>query len=275
MAVSACLLQAASCLPEPLDVAALPTAPEQLVVSTQVISDQSFIVWLTRTFGALEASDHSDPQALVDLIAVNDAVVVLQGPARNDTLRSLGQGLYGGLSIPFEPGEAYTLFVRSSSLGDVWATTTVKPRVAFEKVEAELYDNGFDDKRAQISYTFRDPAQENWYMLTVQEVGEGDLASDFVNPRAFTVLLEDKEFNGSVYGERFRILADHYSPGDTVAVSLSNISEAYYRFMKLRMDNRFSFIELIGEPAAYPSNVKGGRGYFNLYLPDVEVFIFE
>jgi hypothetical protein len=65
------------------------------------------------------------------------------------------------------------------------------------------------------------------------------------------------------------------SIGDTIAVSLSNINEEYYRFMKLRIDNRLSFVEFISEPVNYPSNVIGGKGYFNLYLPDVHFFVFE
>jgi hypothetical protein len=96
-----------------------------------------------------------------------------------------------------------------------------------------------------------------------------------LNPGAYTILFDDLEFNGKSYGERFRVFPRDYQPGDTIAVSLSNISEEYYRFMQLRLDNRFSFVEFISEPVNYPSNVKGGRGYFNLYVPDVQFFVFE
>ena len=112
-------------------------------------------------------------------------------------------------------------------------------------------------------------------MINVQEVEREDIIENLLNPRAFTILLPDDEFNGSPYGERFTVFPRDYQPGDTIAVSLSNISQAYYDFMKLRMDNRFSLVEFMSEPVDYPSNVVGGRGYFNLYVPDVRIFILD
>ena len=31
----------------------------------------------------------------------------------------------------------------------------------------------------------------------------------------------------------------------------------------------------ISETVNYPSNVKGGKGFFNLYMPDVKLFVLE
>ena len=45
--------------------------------------------------------------------------------------------------------------------------------------------------------------------------------------------------------------------------------------MQLRVNNKFGPLEFIGEPLNYPTNVVGGRGYFNLYVPDVRFFILE
>lgn len=263
------------CLPDPLEVDSVPGAPPQLVVSTQIIPDQSLIVLVTRTFGALEASDDSDPEALLDHIAVDDALVILQGPNRTDTLQSLGKGAYGGITIPFVAGQVYRLDINSAALGQVHATTDVKRSVAFEHVEAELFYNGYGDTLAQITYTFADQEEKNWYMINVQEVEREDAIDNLLNPRAFTMLLNDDDFNGESYSERFRVFPRDYHPGDTVAVSLSNISEDYYQFMKLRIDNRLSLVEFVSEPVNYPSNVIGGRGYFNLYVPDVRFFVFD
>ena len=74
-----CLLT--SCLPEPLAVEFVPQARQQIVVSTQIVTDKSLVVLLTKTFGALEASDDSDPRALLDMIAISDATVVIEGPS--------------------------------------------------------------------------------------------------------------------------------------------------------------------------------------------------
>jgi hypothetical protein len=112
-------------------------------------------------------------------------------------------------------------------------------------------------------------------MLNVQEVEQEDVIQNVLNPRAFTRLIDDTEFDGGQYAETFRVFPRDYEPGDTIAVSLSNISQDYYDFMEKRIDNRFSFIEYLSEPVNYPSNVVGGKGYFNLYVPDIRIFVFE
>ena len=269
------LFMFSGCIPDPLDVSGIPVVKPQLVVSTQIIPDQSIVVFLTKTFGALDASDQSDPEALLDQIAVNDATITITGPAGTFTLQSLDNGVYGGLIIPFQEGEEYELKVISESLGEVSATTTVKPQVSFEDIKAELYYTGFDDTLAQITHQFKDPIGKNWYMLNVQQIEGDEILEDLLNPNSFTRLLEDANFDGQDYSEIFRVVPRDFSPGDTIAVSLSNISEDYYNFIKLRLDNRFSFVEYLGEPINYPSNIEGGKGFFNLYVPDIRLFVLE
>lgn len=265
----------AGCIPDPLAVKGLPVVPQQIVVTTQMVPDRSLIILLTRTFGALEASEYSDPQQVLDQIAVADALVTLRGPSGTDTLVSFGSGLYGGVTMTFLEGQSYTLRVVSESLGEVSATTTVKPRVEFSSIDASLYYNGYGDTLAQIIYGFRDPAEANWYMLNVQPVERDELVRRILNPDTYTRLLEDAEYNGEQFAEAVRVVRRDYHPGDTILVSLSNISQEYYAFMKLRIDNRFSFIEYLSEPVNYPSNVAGGKGFFNLYLPDVRMFVLQ
>lgn len=265
----------AACLPDPLEVKGIPEVKPQIVVSSQIIPDQSLVVLLTKSFGALDASGDSDPEELLASITLNDALVVVTGPFGSDTLQLLDNGFYGGVTIPFVAGEEYHLFVNSASLGEVTATTMVKPRVSFAEIQADLFLNGYGDTLAQITYELKDPAGPNRYMLNVQEVEREDVVENLLNPRAFTRLVEDTEFDGESFGESFRVFPRDYAPGDTVAVSLSNISEEYYQFMKLRQDNRYSFIEYLSEPVNYPSNIVNGKGYFNLYIPDVRFFVLE
>lgn len=268
-------LMLTACLPEPLEVENVPSVKPQIVVSSQMIPDQSLIVLLTKTLSALDASNDSDPEELIDQIAVNDAVVTISGDARTDTLLFLDNGLYGGIFIPFEQGREYTLKVVSESLGEVTATTIAQPQVLFKDIKAELYYNGYDDSLAQVSYYVEDPEADNYYMINVQEVERIDVVENIINPGAFTRLMEDDAFNGMEFGERFRVFPRDYQPGDTIAVSLSNISKEYFNFIKLRLDNRFSLVEFLGEPINYPTNVEGGKGFFNLYIPDVRFFVLE
>jgi len=269
------VMTAYGCIPEPLEVSGIPAVPRQIVVTTQMVPDRSLIVLLTRTFGALEASEDSDPQDVLDQIAITDAVVTLTGPAGTDTLLALGNGFYGGVDRIFQAGERYTLHVKSELLGEVSATTVVMPTIPFRTIEASLYYDGYDDILAQIAYSLADPQESNWYMLNVQHVVRNDLMNQILNPDAYTRLIEDSGFNGQPFAEVVNVFQREYEPGDTIMVSLSHISEDYYSFMKLRLDNRFSFIEYLSEPVNYPSNVEGGKGFFNLYVPDVRVFVLQ
>ena len=271
----AATLVVCSCIPEPLAINGLPEVKPQIVVSTQIIPDQSLVVLLTKTFGALDADGDSDPVVLLNQIAVNDALVTITGPTRTDTLRFLGLGLYGDLIIPFEDGQEYTLVVKSETLGEVHATTTVKPKISFTDIDARLYFNGFDDTLAEVTYRFADPEGANWYMLNVHRVEREDIVEDVLNPRAYTRLIDDTKFDGTTYAEVTRVFPRNYSAGDTIVVSLSNISEDFYTFMEKRIDNRYSFIEYLSEPINYPSNVIGGKGFFNLYIPDIRTFTLE
>ncbi len=264
-----------SCFPDALIIDGLPTVKPQIVVSTQIIPDESLVVLLTKSFGALDANGDSDPEELLAQIAVDDAIVVITGPASVDTLLSIGNGIYGGISIPFVAGEEYHLYVKSESLGEVTSSTTVMDQITFDGINAELYVSNPFDTLAQITHAFTDPTGKNYYMINVQEIERVDVVENILNPGAFTKLLSDDEFDGQQYQETFRVFTRDYSEGDSIAVSLSNVSKEYYDFLKLRMDNRFSLVEYLGEPVNYPSNVVGGKGYFNLYVPDFRAFVLE
>ncbi len=261
-----------SCLPDPLEVEGVPKIKPEIVVSSQILTDQSLIVLLTKSFGALDASDDSDPQELLNQIAINDALVTITGPVGIDTLNFIESGAYGGLTNTLEGGQRYVLKVTSPTMGEVSATTLVKPQTRFDEIDATLFFNGFDDTLAQVTYGFQDLPGKNFYMLNVQRIRQENIEERLLNPRAFVRLITDEAFDGQLYSGNFRVFPTDFSEGDTVAVYLSNISEEYYRFIKLRVDNRFSFVEFLGEPINYPSNVDGGKGFFNLYLPDIRVF---
>lgn len=271
----ACSLLVSSCLPDPLEVKGIKSIKPQIVVSSQIIPDQTLLVMLTKSFGALDASDDSDPQQVLRQIAVDDALVTITGPTQTDTLASIGYGLYGGVFIPFEPGAEYTLNVNSASLGTVTATTTVKPGVTFDDVNAYLYFDGFDDTLAQVDYMFKDLPEKNYYMINATEVEWDEFQEDLLNPSGYSRLLDDIDFTDEYYAESFLVFRREFEKGDTIAVYLSNIDKAYYDFVKLRLDNRFSFVEYLSEPINYPTNVEGGKGFFNLYIPDIEFIVLE
>ena len=75
-------------------------------------------------------------------------------------------------------------------------------------------------------------------------------------------------FNGKTFEGSVDL--SYYEPQyaqDTMVVSLSNISEGYYRYLSLRQKVSTNILGLIfGEPINYPTNVQGGLGYFSTHF---------
>lgn len=260
-----------ACLPEPLPVGDIPQLQPKIVVSTQVTSDRSVAVLLTKSVGALDASEDSDPQELLDQIAINDAVVTVQLEDNTYEFFFVGNGVYTSGDLPLEPGYEYTLTVESVSMGVVTASTQAKKTVPFDYLQANIFYSGYDTL-AEVSYGFTDPGERNVYMFNVQRLSGEFEAEDVLNPDIFIDLIDDQDIVNGTYQGRNRVeLRRDFVPGDTVAIVLSNISEEYSTFMQVRKDARFNFAEFLGEPGNYPTNINGGLGFFNLHIPDVRI----
>ncbi|HYC84590.1 MAG TPA: DUF4249 domain-containing protein [Chryseosolibacter sp.] len=263
-----------SCMPDPLEVSGIPAVKPEIVVSSQILSDTLVVVALTKTIGALDASEDSDPYKLIDEIAVTDATVSITTKGKSYILPHLQDGAYQGHHIPMQPGDTCALNVTSPSLGLVSASTIVQQAVMFDTVTAGIYPYG-DLKFAQVSYRLTDPAAQNYYMINVQAAKREVRIRNVMNPDAYIKLVEDNSFNGTSFSEVFISAPYKFESGDSIAVSLVNVTKDYYDFLKLRAVNRLGLVEYLSEPITYPTNVKGGRGYFNLHIPDVRVLVLE
>lgn len=270
----AIILVMTACLPDPLEVKDIPQLEQKIVVSSQMIPDFAVAVLLTKSVGALDASDDSDPVELLQQIIVSDAQVTLDGNGQSYPMTYVGNGIYGAVGAQLEVGRSYTLFVNSPSMGTVKATTVVKPLVQFQDIETSIYIIG-RDTLASVDYAISDPVGKNWYMMTAQRVTAKNIQERILNPWITTKLLDDDTFEGGIKQDNFKVLFDEVEEGDTLAVLLSNIDKDYYDFMKIREDTRFGLASYLGEPINYPTNVEGGLGFFNLYVPDIRVFILN
>src|SRR5687768_6335504 len=183
-----------SCVPDPLPVDGIPQLESKIVVSSQMGPDGTVAIFLTKSLGALEASDDSDLESLLEQITINDAQVIIYNDVFADTLTFTGNGLYASSSFDFSPGDEYQLLVESPTMGSVTSQTQVKGQVLFESLEGKIYDTGYDTL-AEIAYSFRDPAGRNFYMINVQRVTSEYEAEDFLNPRIFTKLVNDAGFD--------------------------------------------------------------------------------
>ena len=262
-----------SCIPEPLEVDDLEFPKTQIVVSSLILPDNSVAVLLTRSIGALEASKESDPRDLISEIAINDAEVTI---AVNDSvypLTLLQDGVYQALRIPLVPGRECHLKVVSRSLGIVTASTIVQAPIYFDTVLVEPYRNENDEYWAQVSYTIKDPPSPNYYLLNVQTARRQDMIDNILKPEAYTRQVDDKTFDVQEYSEMFRAMHKNFLPGDSLEISLSNVSVDYFNYVRLRLENQLELVEVFSEPIYYPTNIRGGRGFFTLHLTDVRVIV--
>lgn len=271
----AALFAGVSCIPDPIEVSQVPVVAPQIVVSSQIISDTLVVVGLTKTIGALDASNDSDPYELKEQIAITDATVTLTVNNVTYTLPHLQDGAYEGYFIPLKIGDAVDLNVVSPSMGSVSATTTVQEIVVFDTVRAEFYVHKDYMTYARVTYALQDPSVSNYYLLNVNNAKRNVMIDNALNPQAYIKLLDDGAFNGAYFSEVVISAPQRFSKGDSVAVSIANISKDYYDFLKLRVSNRLGLVEYLSEPINYPTNVVGGRGYFNLHMPDVKIMVLE
>lgn len=262
-----------SCLPDPLEVDSIESAPVEMVVTSSVLPDTTIAILVTRSIGALDAGSDTDIQTLVKEIAINDAKVTITTEGKTYTLPLMQDGVYKSIGIPIIPGKEYALEVSCEKFGTVSAKTVVQPRVNFDTVKADVWNNGYNTYLAQIAYSITDPQNENYYMINVQGAKRADLVANMVNPDAYTRFFDDKPFNGDNFSEIFRAAPKNYYKGDSIAVSISTLTRDYYDYLNVRVQNRMGVVEVFSEPVTYPTNIKGGRGFFTLHLPDVKVMV--
>jgi hypothetical protein len=262
-----------SCTPDPLELDSLNLPETKIVVSSLILPDSSVAVLLTRSIGALEANEDSDPQSLIDKIGIDDAEVTITANDSTYTLKLLQGGVYQGFGIPIVAGLQCHLKVISRTFGAVSASTIVQAPIYFDTVKAEAYLNEHNDSWAQVTYTIKDPPSSNYYVLNVQKARGKDFVKNILKPDAYTRPVDDKTFNDQEFSEMFQAMNKNFYAGDSIEVSLANVSEDYFNYVKLRLENRLELVEVFSEPVYHPTNVIGGRGFFNLHLTDVRVIV--
>ena len=259
-----------SCIPEPLVVDDVPVAGEKLVVSTVLGSEQVLSLILTRSYGALEV-DLKNNSELIENYVVSDAEVWVRYNNEIVKLDQLVPGVYGTNNIDLNTDATYELEVYDPKGNrTVTSQTELKENVRFNDVSVEIF-NSFDTS-LQVSYSFNDVPGESYYMVNVQKLSERQLDPErILRNRVYTHLVTDIGFpEGSEITGNFLTYFRYLSYGDTLLLSLSNISSDYYNYLE-KVNNGFLGPGLINEPFNFPTNVKNGYGFFNLYFRDSKI----
>ncbi|MFK7747204.1 MAG: DUF4249 domain-containing protein [Kordia sp.] len=174
---------------------------------------------------------------------------------------------------------SYTLEVIYN--GEVYnATETMTPITGINEV-FQSFEGGFDEELLDVNITYNDPQElGNFYMIRLQEVGD---LFPIIETRS------DEFTNGNVQDEFFEKDDDEddpenqFDPGDEVNIKLFGVSERYYNFISLLIEQYDS----AGNPfASTPAEIRGNCinlsneanyafGYFRLTEFDEVEYTFQ
>lgn len=271
----------AACTPEPLDID-IPQAEIKPVVATQyyfdTITQQSaLIVTLTKT---LSATTSNRPKIdsngfIVDQdYLITNAIVELSTSTGTITLEEVSPGFYYAFNIELLDNEHCKVNATNAN-GEaiVSAETEVMTEVDF----ASLFLSGPPSNRF-LNYTITDDqSTPNWYLvnyLTKQQkdtVNYNDpkyIARRLTEQKLDFDLFTDSDFKNGTINVSRKLENLQY---DTIAVAISNINKGYYDFLLTQKRYGLLVNQLKGEVINFPTNVKGGLGYFHLSRPKLRV----
>lgn len=180
----------------------------------------------------------------------------------------------------FDPvmGDSYTLMVNYD--GDLYLATETMTSVSPISDVFQSTENGFNKDALEVNIEFFDPAgEENFYLSKFQRRGDKfqtlfDLKDEFTDGNKMSIFYEKLENEDS--GET------EFQPGDIVDIELLGLSDRYYNYIKLLIEQSQS-----GGPfSAIPAEIKGNCinqthpenyafGYFRVSEVDKRVYIFE
>ena len=232
---------------DPIDVE-LTEAPPRLVI-------EASLDWEKGTTGNNQTVKLSTSTPFFDSNSDTSVIGASVKVTNNDTnaefiFTDQNDGMY--ITNSFVPilNNSYTLEVVYN--GEVYnATETMMPITGINEVFQSL-EGGFDEELLDVNITYDDPQElGNHYMIRLQEVGD---LFPIIETRS------DEFTNGNVQDEFFEKDEDddnpdnQFDPGDSVNIKLFGISERYYNFITLLIEQYDS----AGNPfATTPAEIRG------------------
>ncbi|MDA9328839.1 DUF4249 domain-containing protein [Flavobacteriales bacterium] len=269
-----------SCRPEPLDVK-LDEYEPKVVVSSQVIPNYLMVVGLTRSFTVLSSAGFNGgaENTTFDNLLIDSALVTISTSYGTDTLFKLSSGLFVSLKELAMPGGTYNLKVVDYGLREtITANSTMLQNVPLDTVIPTLNLEEEEDTSINLMISFVDPKEmENFYVLSVYSRNSNTTLLDInmffengSNKLEYQELIKDRNSDSDTIKRAFTL--KNVKTSDSLMVSLSNISEGYYSFLKSRERSGSLLSEITNEPINYPTNINGGYGYFNTHNPSFRFF---
>ncbi len=260
-----------SCRPKPIKIN-VESAPEKLVVFSHVVPEKIMIVSLTHTFSALDGFTEADINSLL----VSGAVVQVKFNNETFDFTELAPGIYISYNEAYQYNQEYELTITAGDKS-VTSKTIMLPKVDFTNCLPQV-DKFPTDTNVYVNFAFTDvPNESNWYLINVYRKTGGSNPLDGVNffqngtnSSLTTVLVSDKEFDGT-YSKQLKL--ENLYHNDSIAVTLSNINEQYFDYLKYRSTGGGNILTQLNlEPISYPTNIVDGYGFFNTHFPDIKLF---
>ena len=305
------LMALAGCTPKPITIDIEEQEP-RLVIASQVIPDRFMIIVVTKSFGALQSDPNSDTVSsdILSNLVVEHARVTVTYRGQTDTLVHLSEAvrnyvstmpypidlsildlndsiffarcIYVSTEVLRNAYENYTLNVYDSLTGlTVSSVASMMQFIPFDSIYP--YKNTPSDTTVKLHYSFIDPPGDNYYMLNYYiRKSDPDYSGLPYNTSAvvsnytghpvilITELISDKLFKDPYVSNDIDL--PDASVNDSLAVTISNISESYYNYLTARKRSGTLFTQIVNEPINYPSNVVNGYGFFNTQFPDIRLF---
>ncbi len=264
------LLAFASCRPKPIDIK-VESAPPKLVAFTHVIPNSAMIVALSKSFSVLEGNTAED----LDSLLISGATVQIRFDNKTFDFFELSPGIYASFSEAYQVNQEYELIAYVD--GDtITSKTLMLPKVDFTQILPSV-EKLETDTNVYLNLSFNDiPDVSNWYLINIYRKQEGYTGADNVNyflngsnVLARSILVSDKEFGGTYQNN---LLMSELHHKDSIVVTLSNINEAYYKYLSFKVGGGNVLNQLNIEPVNYPTNIVNGYGFFNTHFPDIRFF---
>lgn len=141
-----------------------------------------------------------------------------------------GNGVYRTTSFIPIIDQSYTLEIQYD--GEIYSATETMMGVTDITEINQSREDGFDDEALEVTILFTDPEEEdNYYLFRFQERGDllpelEDLDDEFVNGNEIRWYYEKDEDDDF----------EEFVPGDIIDIALYGISEDYYNFIRILIE---------------------------------------
>ena len=255
----------------------VPEAAPRLVI-------EASMDWIKGTSGSQQSIKLSTSTPFFDNLVENPATgaivkVINDTDSREVIFTDQNNGNY--VTNEFVPvmGQSYTLEILYEN--EIYlASETMTPVTDITSV-FQTRENGFDKDALEVNIEFNDPKDiKNFYLTKFQRRGDllqtlFDVKDEFTDGNKMSIFYE--KINNDDTGET------EFVPGDIVDIGLNGISEQYYNYIKLLIQQSGG----AGGPfSTTPAEIKGNCvninspenyafGYFRLSEVDKRVYTFE